>query len=175
MIPNGLLAEIDARRQARESAAASQTDIREGQLHESQATTVPLQEPTDSQSGQLQQSNISSDSPRVRSFEGSMSSSASNRPAGIQAGIRSVAISSDYAVIFYELARIQAAFPHFDIDIINAEDQHERVTYLQYVATTLDIQTKEELIKSLETAVMPNHGYRRCRAERGSTPAGRWP
>ena len=123
MIPNGLLADIETRRQARELAAASQTDISEGQLQESQATTVPLQElPTDSQSGQLQQSNISTDSPRVRSFESSISSSASNRPAGIKAGIRSVAISSAYATIFYELVRIQAAFPSFDIDIINAED-----------------------------------------------------
>ena len=101
MIPNGLLADIEARRQSQGLDATSQTGNREGQLQLSQATTVPLQElPTDSQPGQLQQSNPSTDSPRVRSFESSISSSASNRAAGIRAGIRAVAVSSAYATIF---------------------------------------------------------------------------
>ena len=147
MIPTGLVSKVNARLEAQELAAARQTDNEEGQLQNSQATTAPLQDSPDSPSGQLQQP-TSTDSPRVRSLEGSMSSSASNRPAGIQAGIRSVAISSDYAVIFYELSRIQAAFPQFDIDIINAEDQQERVDFLQYVATTLEIQPQSKIFSS---------------------------
>ena len=149
MIPNGLLADLEARRQARELDAVSQTGEREGQLQLSQATTVPLQDlPTDSQPGQLQQSNISTDSPRVRSFENSISSSASIMAAGLRAGIRSVAVSSFYDTIFYEIVRIQTAYPSFDIDIINAQDQAARANFLQYVATLLEIQPAKESVFS---------------------------
>ena len=144
MIPTGLVARVNARVEAQQLAATEQTDNEEGMLQDSQATTTPLIDPTDSPSGQLQQNDTSTDSPRVRSFEASRSNSASDRSADIQPGIRSVAVSSDYAIIFYEIARIQAAFPSFDIDIINAEDQHERAEYLQYIANALDIKPASE-------------------------------
>ena len=151
MIPNGLLKDIETRRRNQGLDATDQTDSGEGQLQLSTATTVPLQEiPTDSQPGQLQQPNPSIDSPRVRSLEGSISSSAGNRAAGIHAGIRSVAVSPAYATIFYEIARIQAAFPSFDIEIINAEDQAERANYLQYVANQLHIKPRESMFTSTD-------------------------
>ena len=101
MIPNGLLKDIETRRRNQGLDATDQTDSGEGQLHLSTTTTIPLREnPTDSQPGQLQQSNPSTDSPRVRSLEGSISSSAGNRTADIHAGIRTVAVSPEYATFF---------------------------------------------------------------------------
>ena len=150
MIPRGLLDDIAARKRTRSLDAVGQTDQGEGQLQLSTATTVPLQDnPTDSQPGQLQQSNPSTDSPRVRSIEGSISSLASTRVAGIEAGIRSVAVSPAYATIFYEIARIQAAFPSCNIEIINAEDQMAKKEVAEK-QTALDFYYNRNLDTHLE-------------------------
>ena len=142
MIPTGLLDKIAAKQRSKSLDAIDHTDLEEGQLQLSSASTIPLNNPTDSQPGQLQQPNPSTDSPRVRSSEGSISSLAGNKTDSTYAGIRDVAISPAYPTIFYEIARVQSRFPSSDIEIINAEGQEERAEYLQYVAFFLNIEPK---------------------------------
>ena len=124
--------------------AVRQTDSEERQLQSGLASTISLpRSPTaadqpDQQgtmsnqpTGQLQQSNLSTDSHKSRSLEGSISSRVDNRAASIYPGVLPIAISPKFRSIFVELNRLRSRFSHFTINLIHPDNREARPVFLQ--------------------------------------------